>query len=363
MSSRRPNCGGIFDWDNALRRLDELNSLTSDPGLWNDAKHAQTLLRERNHLSELIGNYQELDKTAKDSLELAEMGEAEGDNSIVSDAEAELGKVADKLRRLELESLLSGEADANDCFIEIHPGAGGTESQDWASILLRMYMRWAEKAGFKMELIDEQAGEEAGIKSATIKVSGHNAYGWAKTESGVHRLVRISPFDSNARRHTSFASVWVYPMVDDTIEVEINEKDLRVDTFRASGAGGQHVNKTDSAIRITHMPTNIVVQCQTSRSQHKNRAEAYSMLRARLYELELQKREEKANALNATKTDNAWGHQIRSYVLHPYQMIKDLRTDVETSNTQAVLDGDLEAFMSAALADRVKGKSEMLEGN
>ncbi|HEU5047512.1 MAG TPA: peptide chain release factor 2 [Rickettsiales bacterium] len=352
-----------LDWDNALRRLDELNSLTSDPGLWNDAKHAQTLLRERNHLSELIGNYQELDKTAKDSLELAEMGEAEGDNSIVSDAEAELGKVADKLRRLELESLLSGEADANDCFIEIHPGAGGTESQDWASILLRMYMRWAEKAGFKMELIDEQAGEEAGIKSATIKVSGHNAYGWAKTESGVHRLVRISPFDSNARRHTSFASVWVYPMVDDTIEVEINEKDLRVDTFRASGAGGQHVNKTDSAIRITHMPTNIVVQCQTSRSQHKNRAEAYSMLRARLYELELQKREEKANALNATKTDNAWGHQIRSYVLHPYQMIKDLRTDVETSNTQAVLDGDLEAFMSAALADRVKGKSEMLEGN
>lgn len=286
------------------------------------------------------------------------MGEEENDPSIVNEAEAELAKIAEKLRRLELESLLSGEADANDCFIEIHPGAGGTESQDWASMLLRMYMRWAEKSGFKMELVDELAGEEAGIKSATIKVSGHNAYGWAKTESGVHRLVRISPFDSNARRHTSFASVWVYPVIDDTIEVEINEKDLRIDTFRASGAGGQHVNKTDSAIRITHLPTNIVVQCQTSRSQHKNRAEAYSMLRARLYEAELQKREEKADALNATKTDNAWGHQIRSYVLHPYQMIKDLRTAVETSDTQGVLDGNLEPFMSAALADRVKGKAE-----
>jgi len=293
---------------------------------------------------------------------LAELGEEEGDNHIVADAEAELAKIAGKLRRLELESLLSGEADANDCFIEIHPGAGGTESQDWASMLLRMYMRWAEKSGFKMELVDEMAGEEAGIKSATIKVSGHNAYGWAKTESGVHRLVRISPFDSNARRHTSFASVWVYPVIDDTIHVEINEKDLRIDTFRASGAGGQHINKTDSAIRITHLPTNIVVQCQTSRSQHKNRAEAYSMLRARLYEAELQKREAKADALNATKTDNAWGHQIRSYVLHPYQMIKDLRTDVETSDTKGVLDGDLEGFMSAALADRVKGKTEAVEG-
>jgi peptide chain release factor 2 len=289
------------------------------------------------------------------------LGEEEGDTAIVAEAEAELGKIAEKLKKLELESLLSGEADGNDCFIEIHPGAGGTESQDWASMLLRMYMRWAEKAGFKMELVDEQSGEEAGIKSATIKVSGHNAYGWAKTESGVHRLVRISPFDSNARRHTSFASVWVYPVVDDTIEIDINEKDLRIDTFRASGAGGQHVNKTDSAIRITHLPTNIVVQCQTSRSQHKNRAEAYSMLRARLYEAELQKREEKANVLNATKTDNAWGHQIRSYVLHPYQMVKDLRTAIETSDTQGVLDGDLETFMSAALADRVKGKTEAVE--
>ncbi len=306
----------------------------------------------------MIDGYLALERGHKDNLELAQMGEEENDPSIVNEAEAELAKIAEKLRRLELESLLSGEADANDCFIEIHPGAGGTESQDWASMLLRMYMRWAEKSGFKMELVDELAGEEAGIKSATIKVSGHNAYGWAKTESGVHRLVRISPFDSNARRHTSFASVWVYPVIDDTIEVEINEKDLRIDTFRASGAGGQHVNKTDSAIRITHLPTNIVVQCQTSRSQHKNRAEAYSMLRARLYEAELQKREEKADALNATKTDNAWGHQIRSYVLHPYQMIKDLRTAVETSDTQGVLDGNLEPFMSAALADRVKGKAE-----
>jgi len=306
----------------------------------------------------VIDGYLALERGHKDNLELAQMGEEENDPSIVNEAEAELAKIAEKLRRLELESLLSGEADANDCFIEIHPGAGGTESQDWASMLLRMYMRWAEKSGFKMELVDELAGEEAGIKSATIKVSGHNAYGWAKTESGVHRLVRISPFDSNARRHTSFASVWVYPVIDDTIEVEINEKDLRIDTFRASGAGGQHVNKTDSAIRITHLPTNIVVQCQTSRSQHKNRAEAYSMLRARLYEAELQKREEKADALNATKTDNAWGHQIRSYVLHPYQMIKDLRTAVETSDTQGVLDGNLEPFMSAALADRVKGKAE-----
>jgi peptide chain release factor 2 len=361
LSNPKPSCGGFFDWDNALRRRDELNSLTADPDLWNDAPRAQTLLRERNHLEAVIDGYLSLERGHNDNLELAQMGEDEGDNSIVQDAENELVKIADKLRRLELESLLSGEADANDCFIEIHPGAGGTESQDWASMLLRMYMRWAEKSGFKMELIDELAGEEAGIKSATIKVSGHNAYGWAKTESGVHRLVRISPFDSNARRHTSFASVWVYPVIDDTIHVEINEKDLRIDTFRASGAGGQHINKTDSAIRITHLPTNIVVQCQTSRSQHKNRAEAYSMLRARLYEAELQRREEKADALNATKTDNAWGHQIRSYVLHPYQMIKDLRTAVETSDTQGVLDGNLEAFMSAALADKVKGKAESVE--
>lgn len=318
-------------------------------------------MRERNHLESVINGTLALEQRHKDNMELAALGEEEGDTAIVAEAEVDLAAIAEQLRRLELESLLSGEADANDCFIEIHPGAGGTESQDWAAILLRMYMRWAEKTGFKVELIDELPGEEAGIKSATIRVSGNNAYGWSKTESGVHRLVRISPFDSNARRHTSFASVWVYPVVDESIQIDINEKDLRIDTYRASGAGGQHVNKTDSAIRITHLPTNIVVQCQTSRSQHKNRAEAYSMLRARLYEAELQKREEKANALNATKTDNAWGHQIRSYVLHPYQMVKDLRTAVETSDTQGVLDGDLEKFMSASLAARVKGKAESVE--
>jgi peptide chain release factor 2 len=302
-----------------------------------------------------------LDQSYKDSMELAVMGEEESDTAIVTEAEAELLRIAEKLRRLELESLLSGEADGNDCFIEIHPGAGGTESQDWASILLRMYMRWAEKSGFKMELVDELAGEEAGIKSATIRVSGRNAYGWAKTESGVHRLVRISPFDSNARRHTSFASVWVYPVIDDSIQIDINEKDLQIDTMRSGGAGGQHVNKTESAIRITHVPSGIVVKCQTSRSQHKNRAEAMGMLRARLYEQELRSREAKADALNATKSDNAWGHQIRSYVLHPYQMVKDLRTGYETSNTEAVLGGDLEAFMSASLASKVKGKVESVD--
>lgn len=284
------------------------------------------------------------------------MAESEGDESLLSEAEKALARNAEELKALEIESLFSGEADANDCFLEIHPGAGGTESQDWAYMLLRMYVRWAERKGFKIEINDETPGDGAGIKSANIKISGHNAYGWAKTESGVHRLVRISPFDSNARRHTSFASVWASPVVDDNIEIEILDKDLRVDTFRASGAGGQHVNKTDSAIRITHTPTNIVVQCQNSRSQHQNRAEAMRMLRSRLYELELRKREEAAEATNAGKTDIGWGHQIRSYVLHPYQMVKDLRTEIETSDTQSVLNGNLDAFMSAALAARIGGK-------
>jgi peptide chain release factor 2 len=329
--------------------------------LWNDAAKAQAMLRERGHLEKVITEYLSLDTRAKDALGLAELGEAENDAPIVAEAEAELAAVASKLSELELESLLSGEADGNDCFIEIHPGAGGTESQDWASMLLRMYSRWAERKGFKVELIDELPGEEAGIKSATIKVSGHNAYGWAKTESGVHRLVRISPFDSNARRHTSFASIWVYPVIDDTIEITIDEKDLHIDTMRSGGAGGQHVNKTESAIRITHMPSGIVVKCQTSRSQHKNRAEAMGMLRARLYERELRAQEEKTDALNATKTDNAWGHQIRSYVLHPYQMVKDLRTGYETSDSQGVLDGNLDPFVSASLAERVKGKTEAVE--
>ena len=286
------------------------------------------------------------------------MAEAEKDESMLNEAEAMLKKVSTELSRLEVESLLSGEADGYDCFMEINSGAGGTESQDWASMLFRMYIRWAAKRGYKTEIVDENEGEEAGIKSATIKISGHNAYGWAKTESGVHRLVRISPFDSNARRHTSFASVWVFPVIDDKIEITVDEKDLKIDTMRSGGAGGQHVNKTESAVRFTHIPTGIVVKCQSSRSQHANRAEAMQMLKARMYERELRIREEKADALNATKTDNAWGHQIRSYVLHPYQMVKDLRTDVETSDSAGVLDGDIDKFLSAALAERVKGKSE-----
>lgn len=315
-------------------------------------------MQERNHLEKMISECEGLEQELNDNVELAELGEADGDHGIVGEAEAALKAVAAKSHKLEIESLLSGEADANDCFLEVHAGAGGTESQDWASMLLRMYLRYAEKQGYKSEILEETAGEEAGIKSATIKISGHNAYGWLKTENGVHRLVRISPFDSNARRHTSFCGVAVAPVVDDTIEIDIQDKDLRVDTFRASGAGGQHVNKTDSAVRFTHIPTGTVVACQSGRSQHKNREEAMKMLRAKLYELELKKREEAASELQAQKTDNAWGHQIRSYVLHPYQMVKDLRTATETSDTQGVLDGDLEEFMSAALAQRVKGLGE-----
>ncbi len=343
-----------------MRRRDELNSLCEDPNLWNNPEKAQGLLRERNHIDSLINGYESLDLEFKGNIELAEMAEAEKDNAVLAEAENALVKIAKELHKLEIESLLSGEADANDCFLEINSGAGGTESQDWAEMLLRMYTRWAGKRGYKWELVEESRGEEAGIKSATIKIMGHNAYGWAKTESGVHRLVRISPFDSNARRHTSFAGVWVYPVIDDKINIQINDKDIRVDTYRASGSGGQHVNKTDSAVRFTHIPTGIVAACQSSRSQHANRAEAMNMLKARLYERELRIREEKADALNSTKTDNAWGHQIRSYVLHPYQMVKDLRTDYETSSTGAVLDGEIDAFMSAALADRVKGKAESL---
>lgn len=324
--------------------------------MWNDKEKAQKLLKEQTYLQNTIRSFDSLEKGLGDNIELIELGEEESDESIISDAEAAIDELQKEAKRLEIEGMLSGEADANDCFIEIHPGAGGTESCDWAAMLERMYLRWAEANGFKADLVQEQAGDEAGIKSATIKVTGHNAYGWAKTESGVHRLVRISPFDSNARRHTSFASVWVYPIVDDNIEIEILDKDLRMDTYRASGAGGQHVNKTDSAIRITHIPTNIVVQCQNSRSQHQNRAEAMRMLKSRLYEAELQKKEEAAQAQADSKTEIGWGNQIRSYVLHPYQMVKDLRTGVETSNTGAVLDGYLEQFMSAALAERVGGK-------
>ncbi len=301
----------------------------------------------------MINGTLKLEQELEDHVTMIELGEMEEDEATVKESEAALELLAKKISQMELESLLSGEADSNDCYVEIHPGAGGTESQDWAAMLFRMYQRWAEQKGYKTEIVEESAGDEAGIKSATLMVQGHNAYGWSKVESGVHRLVRISPFDSNARRHTSFASVWVYPVIDDSIEIEIEEKDLRIDTYRASGAGGQHVNKTDSAIRITHLPSNIVVQCQNSRSQHQNRANAMKMLQARLYEEELRKREENAQAVNDSKTDIGWGNQIRSYVLHPYQMVKDLRTNVETGNTSAVLDGDLDEFMSAALAQRI----------
>ena len=306
-------------------------------------------MRERNRLQTEIGNYDKLVQEFDENVELIGLAEAEDDKEILSEAEDALRALAEKARKLELEAMLSGEADPNDCFVEIHAGAGGTESQDWASMLRRLYLRWSESRGFKVEMVEESLGEEAGIKTGVVKIVGPNAYGWLKTESGVHRLVRISPFDSNARRHTSFASVWVYPVVDDSIEVEIDNKDLRVDTYRASGAGGQHVNKTDSAVRITHIPTGIVVQCQNQRSQHKNRATAMSMMKSRLYELELQNREADIAAQEADKKEIGWGHQIRSYVLQPYQMVKDLRTGVETSNTGAVLDGDIDGFLEAAL--------------
>ncbi|TCS62154.1 peptide chain release factor 2 (bRF-2) [Varunaivibrio sulfuroxidans] len=315
-------------------------------------------MRERTVLEDGIKAVDTLRGDLDENLELIEMGEAEDDADIVSEAEAQLSEIALRARKAELMTLLSGEADANNCYLEIHAGAGGTEAQDWAEMMTRMYLRWAEAHGYKTEWLEESPGEEAGIKSATLKISGQNAYGWLKTESGVHRLVRISPYDSSARRHTSFSSVWVYPEVDDSINIEILDKDIRIDTYRASGAGGQHINKTDSAIRITHNPTGIVVQCQNDRSQHKNRAAAMKMLKARLYEHELNIREAAAQAEHEAKTDIGWGHQIRSYVLQPYQMVKDLRTNVETSNTSAVLDGDLDDFMAAALAQRVKGGDE-----
>ncbi len=314
-------------------------------------------MRERQELEARINRIRDFEQKLADNIELIEMGEAEGDDEIVAEAESAIEDMHREMAKLELESLLSGEADANNAYLEIHAGAGGTESQDWASMLLRMYVRWAEQHGYKVDVIEELKGEEAGIKSATLHIKGHNAYGWLKTESGVHRLVRISPFDSSARRHTSFASVWVYPEIDDNIEIEVNESDCRIDTYRASGAGGQHVNTTDSAVRITHIPTGIVVQCQNERSQHKNRATAWKMLRARLYELELQKREEEAQKEQAAKTDIGWGHQIRSYVLQPYQLVKDLRTGVESTNPQAVLDGDLDQFIEASLAQKVYGEA------
>jgi peptide chain release factor 2 len=320
--------------------------------LWNDAAAAQKLMRERNQIASAMEGVRKLEAEVGDALELIELAEAEGDASMVADAMASLRASAEEAKRREIESLLSGEADGNDCYIELNAGAGGTEAQDWAEMLMRMYMRWAEQHGYKVQLMEESEGEQAGIKSATLQITGPNAYGWLKTEGGVHRLVRISPFDANARRQTSFASVWVYPVVDDSIEIEINEADLKVDTYRASGAGGQHVNKTESAIRITHVPSGTIVACQTDRSQHRNRATAMAMLKARLYEAELQRREAVTAAQENAKTDIGWGHQIRNYVLAPYQLVKDLRTGIEKGNPDAVLDGDLDAFMAAALAAR-----------
>ena len=337
-------------------RLAELNRQAEDPNLWSDQQRAQRVMQERTGLEDQLTSISRIEQELEDQITMLELGEAEGDRKTVADAQAALEKLKIEVGRREMEALLSGEADANDSYVEVHAGAGGTESQDWANMLLRMYTRWAEQHGYKIEYLEETEGEEAGIKSATVLVKGRNAYGWLKTENGVHRLVRISPFDSNARRHTSFASVNIYPVVDDRIQVDIKESDVRVDTLRASGAGGQHVNKTESAIRLTHIPTNIMVYCQNDRSQHRNRAQAWQMLRARLYEMELKKREEKAAAEQAAKTDIGWGHQIRSYVLQPYQMVKDLRTGISTSNTGGVLDGDLDQFMEAALAQKAFGE-------
>jgi peptide chain release factor 2 len=313
-------------------------------------------MRERTQLASLVEGVRKTEQEFRDNVELAEMADAEGDQATLDEVQAALTALRDESRKRQFESLLSGEADLNNAFLEVHAGAGGTESQDWAEILLRMYTRWAEQHGYKVEWMEESQGEEAGLKSATVKIVGPNAFGWLKTETGVHRLVRISPYDSAGRRHTSFSSIYVYPEIDDTIQVEILDKDLRIDTYRASGAGGQHINKTDSAIRITHQPTGIVVSCQTDRSQHRNRAMAFDMLKARLYERELAIREAAAQAVEDQKTDIGWGHQIRSYVLQPYQMVKDLRTGVETSNSGGVLDGDLDPFMQAALAQRVTGE-------
>jgi peptide chain release factor 2 len=335
-----------------------LNAAAEDPNLWNSSERAQTVMRERQQLADQIAAVMRIERTLNDNVELIALGEAEGDKAVIAEAEEQLRTLAAEAERRQIETMLSGEADGNDAYLEVHAGAGGTESQDWALMLMRMYTRWAEQSGYKVQILEYHDGEEAGIKSATLEVSGPNAYGWLKTESGVHRLVRISPFDSQSRRHTSFASAWVYPVIDDAIKIEIDEKDIRVDTYRASGKGGQHVNTTDSAIRLTHIPTGIAVACQSERSQHKNRATAWKMLRARLYEAELKKREAAAQATADSKTEIGWGHQIRSYVLQPYQLVKDLRTGVESTNPQAVLDGALLPFMEASLAQRLGGDAD-----
>ena len=351
----------FLDWDRALRRLDELNARVEDPKLWDSPRDAEAVMKERRRLEAAVGTVNDISAQMADAIEFVELGEMEGDEATIDEGVAALGALATRADADKVQALLAGEADGNDTYIEIHAGAGGTESQDWAEMLLRMYSRWAEKRGFKVDTIEYQAGEQAGIKSATILCKGENAYGYAKTESGVHRLVRISPYDSSARRHTSFSSVWVYPVIDDNFSIEVNPSDLRIDTYRASGAGGQHVNTTDSAVRITHMPSGIVVASQVDRSQHKNRDIAMNMLKARLYEEEMRKREEAASAEHAAKSDIGWGHQIRSYVLQPYQMVKDLRTGVTSPTPSDVLDGALDPFMAAALAQRVTGEKVDVE--
>jgi peptide chain release factor 2 len=343
-------------WETVKHRLEEFNARVEDPDLWNDPENAQKLMRERQSLIDAVEGHDNMQTELNDSIELIELGEMEDDQDVIKDAEAAIEALVKTAAAKELEALLNGEADSNDTFLEVHSGAGGTESCDWASMLARMYVRWAEKSGYSVEMQSETPGEEAGIKSVTYKISGHNAYGWLKSESGVHRLVRISPFDSAAKRHTSFCSVWVYPVVDDNIDIEVNPADIRIDTYRSSGAGGQHVNTTDSAVRITHHPTGIVVT-SSEKSQHQNRDIAMKALKSRLYQLELDRRNSAINEAHENKGDAGWGNQIRSYVLHPYQMVKDLRTNHETSDSKGVLDGDLDAFMAATLAMDVSGKS------
>ena len=345
-----------MDWSTARHRLEEFNAMVEAPGLWDDPAKAQKLMRDRQMLVDAIGTYEGIKRDLADQIELIELGEAEGDAEVIGDAEAAIKALREKAAQKEVEALLNGEADGNDTFLEINAGAGGTESCDWAAMLARMYVRWAEAHGYQVELQSENPGEEAGIKSVSYKISGPNAYGWLKSESGVHRLVRISPYDSAARRHTSFSSVWVYPVVDDNIEIEVNPSDIRIDTYRSSGAGGQHVNTTDSAVRITHIPTGIVVT-SSEKSQHQNRDIAMKALKSRLYQIELDRRTASIQEAHEAKGDAGWGNQIRSYVLQPYQMVKDLRTGVETSDTEGVLDGDLDAFMAATLALELTGKS------
>ena len=351
----------FLDWDRALRRLVELNARVEDPKLWDSPKEAEAVMRERRRLEASIGAVTTISAEMENAAEYVELGEAEGDDATIKEGLDALAALATRADADKVQALLAGEVDANDAYLEIHAGAGGTESQDWAEMLQRMYTRWAERRGYKVEMVDYHAGEQAGIKSCTLLIKGENAYGYAKTESGVHRLVRISPYDSSARRHTSFSSVWVYPVIDDNIDIEVNPADLRIDTYRASGAGGQHVNTTDSAVRITHVPSGIIVASQIDRSQHKNRDIAMGMLKARLYEEEMRKREEAASAEHASKSDIGWGHQIRSYVLQPYQQVKDLRTGVVSPSPDDVLDGALDPFMAAALSQRVSGERVEVE--